>query len=164
MKKLITLLIFTTVMQAQNFRFNKSEYFTISTSIDPVASIKESGLDIVGEIEYVGIIYAKIGMESFSTLTGGYSDVHYGIGLNFTSGYFDKLRYYIGYRQAVVFRDGGHNLNYGLEAGLDYNLNDDWEVGLRTTLDKRNDQKILGWEVETKLSGFVRLVYKFDCR
>jgi len=164
MKKLITLLLFTTVMQAQNFRFNKSEYFTISTSIDPVASIKESGLDIVGEIEYVGLIYAKMGFESFSALTGGYSDVHYGIGLNFTSGYFDKLRYYIGYRQAVVFRDGGHNLNYGLEAGLDYALSDSFFIGLRAAFDKRNDQKILGWEPEDKLSGSVKFGIKFDCR
>jgi len=164
MKKLITLLLFTTVMQAQNFRFNQSEYFTISTSIDPSASIKESGLDIVGEIEYVGVIYAKMGFESFSALTGGYSDIHYGIGLNFTSGYFDKLRYYIGYRQAVVFRDGGHNLNFGLEAGLDYSLSDSWAIGMRTTLDKRNDQKIFGWKAETKLSGFVRVCYKFKCR
>jgi len=164
MKKLITLLLFTTVMQAQNFRFNKSEYFTISTSIDPVASIKESGLDIVGEIEYVGIIYAKMGFESFSVLTGGYSDVHYGIGLNFTSGYFDKLRYYVGYRQAVVFRNGGHNLNYGLEAGLDYNFSDSFFIGLRATFDKRNDQIILGWDPEDKLSGSVKFGIKFDCR
>jgi len=164
MKKLITLLLFTTVMQAQNFRFNQKEYFTISTSIDPVASVKESGLDIVGEIEYVGIIYAKMGFESFSALTGGYYDVHYGMGLNFTSGYFDKIRYYVGYRQAVVFRDGGHNLNYGLEAGLDYNFSDSFFIGLRATFDKRNDQKILGWEPEDKLSGSVKFGIKFDCR
>ena len=42
-------------------RFNTTEFFTLSGSVDPVSSIKESGLDIVAEIEYVGFIYAKVG-------------------------------------------------------------------------------------------------------
>jgi hypothetical protein len=164
MKALITLLLLTSAVQSQSFRLNEKEYFTISASIDPGASIKERGLDIVGEIELVSVVYAKLGFESFSALKGGYTDLHYGIGLNFTSGYFETLRYYIGGRQGVVMRNGGSNLNFGLEAGVDYNLNDDWAIGLRSTLDKRNDQKIFGWKAETKLSGFVRFCYKFDCR
>jgi hypothetical protein len=167
MKKLL-LLVLVLVAQSSfaqdGFRFIDREYFTASASIDPTSSIKEHGLDIVGELEYVGIIYAKIGVESFSKLTGGYQDIHYGIGLNFTSGYFDTLRYYVGIRQAKVDRDGGWKLNNGLEAGIDYNVNDDLFIGLRSTLDKRHDQEIFGWTPELKFSGFVRLGYKWNCK
>ncbi len=167
MKKLL-LLVLVLVAQSSfaqdGFRFLDKQYFTVSTSIDPTSSIKEDGLDIVGELEFVGPIYAKIGVESFSKLTGGYQDFHYGIGLNFTSGYFDTLRYYVGFRQAKVNRNGGWRLNNGLEAGVDYNLNDNLFIGLRSTLDKRHDQEIFSWTPELKFSGFVRLGYKWDCK
>ena len=165
MRKLLLvaiLLIAQPTFAQDGFRFNDIEYFTVSTSIDPTSSIKEKGLDIVGEIEYVGLIYAKVGIESFSKLTGGYQDIHYGVGLNFTSGYFNTLRYYVGWRQAKVDRDGGWRINHGVEAGIDYNASEHFFVGLRATVDKRYDQEILGWTPETKFSGFVRLGYKWD--
>lgn len=166
MRKLLLLgvLLISQVNFAQyQFRFLDLEYFTLSTSIDPTSSIKEKGLDIVGEGEVVaGFFYAKLGAESFSVLTGGYKDVHAGLGLNFTSGYFNEVRYYAGIRSAVVFRDSGFRWNPGLEAGIDYNLGNNYFVGLRSTLDKRYDQEILGWKPELKFSGFVRLGYKWD--
>lgn len=165
MRKLLLvgiLLIAQATFAQSGFRFNDIEFFAISTSIDPTSSIKEKGLDIVGEIEYNGLIYAKVGFESFSKLTGGYQDIHYGIGLNFTSGYFNKLRYYIGFRQARVVRDNTWRINHGLEAGINYNINEHLFVGLRSTLDKRYDQEIFGWKPETKFSGFVTLGYKWD--
>lgn len=167
MKKLLVvgflLIACLSFAQPPRFRFMDKEYFTVGVSIDPSSSFKEKGLDIVPEIEYVGPIYAKIGFESFSVLQGGYKDVHFGIGANFTSGYNHTFRYYIGTRHAIVFRDGGYAWNQGLEAGIDYNLTDNFFVGLRSTLDKRNEQKIIfGWEPETKFSGFVRLGYKWD--
>lgn len=167
MKKLllVTLMLITqaTFAQAPYFRFNDIEFFTASTSIDPTSSIKENGLDVVGELEYAGLIYAKVGFESFSVLYQGYKDFHYGIGLNFTSGYFNKLRYYVGFRQARVVRDNTWRINQGLEAGIDYNLNEHLFIGLRSTLDKRNDQEIQDSNLkpEIKLSGFIRLGYKW---
>lgn len=162
---LLGLILVTQLSIGQDgFRFSKKEYFTVSTSIDPTSSYKEKGLDIVGELEYVGPIYAKVGFESFSALTGGYQDFHYGIGVNFTSGYFNTIRYYTGFRQAIVFRDGGWRINNGLEAGVDYNINDNFFIGLRSTLDKRYDQEIFSWNPETKFSGFIRLGYKWDYR
>lgn len=169
---LLALLLIAQSNFAQGFRFIDKEYFTLSTSIDPTSSIKEDGLDVVGEIEYVGVVYAKFGFESFSALTGGYQDLHYGVGLNFTSGYFDTLRYYIGFRQARVVREDvfqgeltgvkAWRIDNGLEAGIDYNINDNLFIGLRSTLDRRNDQEILDWTPETKFSGFIRLGYKWD--
>lgn len=151
-------------LNAQNgFRINKTEFFTVSVSADPNASIKEKGLNIVGEIEYAGIIYAKAGFESFSSLQGGYKDGHGAVGINFTSGYFEKTRYYAGLRSAIVFRDGGMAWNYGLESGVDFNLTDNLFIGLRATADKRNDQYVIfNWKSETVVSGFIRIGYKWN--
>lgn len=158
--------VFWNEATAQNgFRVNKTEFFTISASIDPKASINENGLDIVGEIEYSGFMYAKVGFESFSALYGGYTDIHYAMGINFTSGYFEQMRYYAGVRAACVFRDGGHGVNYGLESGIDYNITDNLFIGIRTTYDYRIEQKaIFGWQPEMKFSGFVRIGYKWSFR
>ena len=151
-------------LQAQSgLRINKTEFFTTSVAVDPSASIKENGLDIVGEIEYAGSVYVKVGFESFSALYGGYTDVHGAIGINFTSGYFETMRYYAGVRTACIFRDGGFGINFGLESGIDYQLSDNLFIGLRATYDRRNEQKIIfGWEPETKLSGFLRIGYRWD--
>jgi len=55
------LILVSLSVKAQNgFRINKTEFFTISTSIDPSASIKEKGIDIVGEIEYAGSLYLAL--------------------------------------------------------------------------------------------------------
>lgn len=160
------LILVSLSVKAQNgFRLNKTEFFTISTSIDPSASIKEKGIDIVGEIEYAGSLYVKAGFESFSALYGGYTDVHGAVGINFTSGYFDTMRYYAGVRTACVFRDGGFGVNFGLEYGIDYNISDNLFIGVRATYDRRNEQEtIFGWEPETKFSGFVRIGYRWDFR
>lgn len=162
--KIIFFLIISQLTFSQNsFRINKMEYFTLSTYIDPSSSIKEKGLDIVAEIEYVGTIYTKIGFESFSVLYGGYTDIHAGIGINFTSGYFENIRYYSGIRTACVFRYGGYGINYGLESGIDYKISEKLFIGIRATLDIRNEQKVIfGWEPENKLSGFIRIGYKWN--
>ncbi len=171
MKKLLVLgflLVSQLNFGQDNFRLNDYEYFTVSTSIDPTSSIKEKGLDIVGEVEYVGVIYTKVGFENFSALKGGYTDIHGVIGLNFTSGYFAKTRYYIGARVAKVYREYkgsyvGWRLNHGLEGGIDYDINDNLFIGLRATYDKRHDQEILypNDPIEIKFSGFIRLGYKW---
>ncbi|OAZ04515.1 hypothetical protein [Flavobacterium succinicans] len=166
MTKVITFLIimFFQYMSGQHgLRFNTMEYFTLSTSVDPYASIKQSGLNIVGEIEYVGLIYAKAGFESHSALYGGYTDIHGGFGVNLTSGLYEKLRYYGGLRLAKVNR-GNHGFRpiYGLEAGIDYTISDHFFFGLRGTLDKRLDQEIFGWKPELNGSGFIRIGYKWN--
>jgi hypothetical protein len=165
MKKLLVLSLLTAqLVIAQNgIRFNKTEFFTLSTSIDPTSSIKMDGLDIVAEIEYAGFIYAKAGFESFSALYGGYRDVHGAIGINLTTGLFEKTRFYSGIRLARVDRGpkGAYRAIYGIEGGIDYNLSDKFFIGVRATFDKRYDQEIFRWEPELKGSGFIRLGYKW---
>ena len=163
MKKIIIILalLSQTTKAQSNFRINDREFFTLSTSIDPYASYKEKGIDIVGEIEYVGVIYAKAGFESFESLYGGYTDIHGAIGLNFVSGYNGEFRYYAGGRTAKVWREDSWRINYGLECGVDYAINENFFVGGRATYDKRLDQEIFGWNPENKLNFFLKFGYKW---
>lgn len=166
MKKILTVILLVNVFLnfGQNIKFNNKEYFTLSTSIDPSSSIKEKGLDILAEIEYVGLIYTKFGFESFSVLKGGYTDIHGALGINLTSGYFEKIRYYGGFRSSMIFRNRSYAWNPGLELGFDYQLSDNFFIGLRSTLDRRNDQKIQDYSLkpENQISGFIRLGYRWD--
>lgn len=163
MKKLIILLalLSQTAKAQSNFRINDREFFTLSTSIDPYASYKESGIDIIGELEYVGVIYTKVGFESFEVLHGGYKDIHGAIGINFVSGYKGELRYYLGARTAKVWRADSWKINYGAECGIDYAVSENIFLGLRATYDKRYDQEIFNWSPENKLNGFLRVGYKW---
>lgn len=162
MKKLLILFVFLTQISfGQDIRINDKEFFDIRVSIDPTSSIKEGGLDIVSEIEYVGPIYAKVGFESFSVLHGGYFDIHGAIGVNFATK-FDTFRYYAGGRASRVSRGNSWSVDPGLEAGIDYKLSDNTFIGLRGTLDKRLDQKIFNWKPETKFSGFLTIGYRWD--
>lgn len=156
--------VFWNAATAQNgLRINKTEFFTVSTSIDPSASIKEKGFDVVGEIEYAGLVYIKAGFESFSALHGGYTDIHGAVGINLTSGYFEQWRYYAGARISNVWRDGGFGTNYGLESGIDYNVSDNFFIGLRAVYDYRLEQKaIYGWNPEMKFNGFIRIGYRWN--
>lgn len=158
MKKVILLMLLSQSLFAQFGQVK--EYFIVSANIDPCASIKEKGIDVVLEIEYVGFIYAKMGIESFYVLQGHYRDIHGAVGVNYLS---DKDRLYLGARTAKVDRgnEGAFRLNYGLEAGYQHNFGH-LVVGLRTTLDKRHDQEIYDWKPQTKLSGFVTVGYKWD--
>lgn len=162
-------LLATNLAISQNgFRINPREYFTVTFGVDPNGSYQEKGFNFISELEYVGPVYVKVGIERFDALTGGYRDVHWGIGASFTSGYFEKVRYYSGIRVARVDRGpaldvppGAYRINYGIEAGIDYDISDDFFVGVRATLDKRHDQEIFGWKPEAKFSGFVRIGYKW---
>lgn len=166
MKRLFTLILLGTVqfLTAQHgLRFNTTEFFTISGSVDPASSIKESGLDILAEIEYVGFIYAKAGVESFSALYGGYRDIHGAVGVNLTTGLYEKTRFYGGIRLAKVDRgpNGAFRPIYGIEGGIDFDFAKKFFIGIRGTIDKRFDQEIFGWTPELQSSGFIRVGYKW---
>lgn len=166
MKKIILALLFTNIALGQThtgFRLNPTEFFTVSVFTDPTSSIKENGLDIGTEIEFVGKGgYVKLGVESFSVLEGGYTDLHAGGGISLTSGMYEDWRYYAGARVACVWRDGGYGINYGAEGGIDYDIAHNLAIGLRATYDYRAEQEIIfNWKPETKFSGFIRICYKW---
>ena len=74
MKKLTIALLFPIISFSQ-LRFNYVEYFTISMINDTRASVKEGGFYIGGELEYVGKIYTRIGVDNFAVLEDGYTAV-----------------------------------------------------------------------------------------
>ena len=156
-----TLVLNVYSLEAQGFQLNKNEYFTSSLVVDPVASIKEKGLDVGAEIEYVGLIYAAARVENFEALQGGYTSVTGAIGINFTSGHFNTWRYYVGGRGGVVFRNGAKNGVAGVEAGIDYAFDSGFFIGLRAAYDNRGDMKALNWPVIWRENGYIRIGYRW---
>lgn len=160
MKKLILLLLFTSFSFAQsNFRLNKTEYFATAIVIDPGASIKEKGLNIGAEIEYVRSIYVKASVTNFAVLKDGYTDIIGSAGLSFTSGYFEKVRYYAGGRLGFIHRSATYP-TAGVECGIDFMISDNTFIGFRSTYDCRGDADYYDGD-EYRYSGFVKLGMKF---
>jgi hypothetical protein len=161
MRVLNLLLLTTTSLFSQNeFRINRTESFNIGVVFDPNASIKEKGLNIGAEIEYVGWAYARASVTSFAVLAYGYTDLIGASGLNFTSGQYDRIRYYTGGRFGFIQRSTNVYPTVGLELGIDYRINDFMVLGMRGTTDKRNDFQIWNTPPEMRQSGFIKLGFK----
>jgi hypothetical protein len=158
--RFLILLLAPFLLNAQGFQFKKSEDFTLSTIIDPGASIKEGGLFIGGEIEYSGTVYTRLGVANFQVLKDGYTELIGGIGLNFTSGYFEKIRYYTGIRLGVIKRKAA-NATAGLEAGIDFKIGEKVFIGLRTSYDYRSDFQFYDYPNQMRGSGFIRIGTNF---
>jgi len=142
-----------------NFRLNRVDSFNFSVVIDPSASIKESGLQIGAEIEYVGLVYTRASITSFSALEGGYVDFIGAAGLNFTSGMWEQIRYYAGLRAGIISRGGNGYPTLGTEIGIDYVIGS-LVLGVRMTRDKRGDFEFYGEPSEMRNSGFVKIGVK----
>jgi len=142
-----------------NFRLNKVESFNFAVVIDPSASIEKSGLNIGAEIEYNYLMYVRASLTSFNQLNGGYIDFIGAAGINFTSGYFDQLRYYAGGRLGIISRSGNGYATAGIECGIDYTIGR-LVLGLRATRDKRSDFKFYNESPEMRNSGFVKVGWK----
>lgn len=144
------------------------EKCTISFFTDPHANYKENGFYTGFEFGYEGTIYAKIQVEDFSVLTGGYTSYGGVIGVNFNQqiNYSEKsINEYVGVRLIPqVFRNGSSTPLFGIESGIDYNFKNKIFIGLRATYDYREDMILLGWTEIWRFSGFVKLGYKFDLK
>ena len=162
MKKYLIIIIllstFTSYSQ-HNFHTVNEEYFTLSILTDPYASYKEGGLYIGAEVEYVGFIYTRAGIENFSALKDGYTAIIGGIGVNQIYGFDDQLRAYAGIRLGVIKRQST-NATAGLELGVDYNFNK-WFIGARASYDYRSDQEFYDYPNSMKYSGYLRIGTKF---
>ena len=140
-----------------NLRLNKTDSFNFGIVVDPVASIKEKGINIGAEIEYVGTVYTRASLTYFGALDVSYLDAIGAFGINFTSGLFENVRYYAGGRLGIIKREGNQYPTAGVEAGIDFKITDGISLGLRTTYDKRSDFKFYGEESEMRGSGYVKL-------
>lgn len=144
-----------------SFRFIDKEYFTFSAYVDPSASIKESGLNIGAELEVVSYAkYVKIGLQSFTVLEGGYTDLTGGVGVNVTSGNFDQYRAYAGGRLGLVNRGKFIYPLVGAEGGVDLNIGKMF-IGVRATADYRSDFVFTDGVAQIRYSGFVRVGAQF---
>jgi hypothetical protein len=160
MKTILVFLFSLAAFSQSEFRVNKTESFNIGVVVDPYASIKEHGLNIGLEIEYVGLVYTRASITSFTVLKHGYTDFIGAFGINFTSGMWEKFRYYTGGRLGLIRRASNMYPTAGLEAGIDYNINDKISLGLRTTYDKRTDFMIYNAPQVMRQSGFIKLGFK----
>lgn len=143
MKKLLAIafLVIGMVAGAQTgIHFPTKEYFTVSISVDPHASLKEHGLNLIGELECVSSWkYAKFSMQGFPELEGGYLDVSGAFGVNITKGYFEKVRTYAGVRLGIITRGKEQYPLFGFESGFDVMLTDKVYIGISYTKDWRSD-------------------------
>ncbi len=160
--KIIILLLFSSFCFSQsNLRINRTESFNISVAVDPRASINEKGLNIGASIEYVGVIYTRASITSFSKLQGGYFDAIGSIGINLTSGYFENIRYYAGGRLGFIKRESNTYPTAGIEAGINVNLNESVFLGIRGTYDKRSDFEFYNAPTEMRGSTYLLIGFKF---
>lgn len=168
MKKIMLLgvLLIGTIGNSQ-VRFEDKEYFTASLSVDPMATIKEKSPNLVAEVELVSYWkYVKANLQVLPDLKGGYLDLAGEFGVNLTSGYFEKFRYYGGIRLGCIQRGFTEGQNYtyplvGYSAGINYNLSNKVFVGVRGTGDYRSDFKYWGGAPVVRYSGFVKLGFNF---
>ena len=157
MKKIIVLASLLAISaNAQNKNFN------VSISIDPKATIKEESINLVAEIELQErVFYIKATTQVLTALEGGYLDFGGGMGLNTTLGLFLSFRVYGGIRLGIIKRGSQSYPLFGYESGIDYNLSEDYFIGLRATYDNREDFLYSGADPFYRFSGFVRFGYRF---
>jgi len=143
-----------------NFRLNDKQFFAVSVVVDPSASYKEKGLCIGVEIETVRQVYVRASITNFSALKDGYTDFTGAFGLSFTSGYFERVRYYAGGRLGLIYRTEIYP-TAGIEAGIDVMLSDTFFVGVRSSYDYRSDFEFYDYPNEMRYSGFIKAGFKF---
>jgi len=155
MKKLLLIaLLITGLSYAQGLQFGDNESTNISISIEPVASINTTL-----EFEYICyFLYIKPSLQL--SPSNNYTDTSVGLGLNLTSGYFEDWRYYGGIRLGHIFRENQNYPLFGWEAGIDKRITEKLYIGLRSTLDWREDYLYSGANPKYKFNGSIRLTYK----
>jgi len=138
--------------------------FNMAVVIDPVASVKENGLNIGIEFEaQCKPIYIRTSLTNFAALKDGYTDFTLALGANFTTNRFNTVRYYSGIRYGLIKR--GNNPLYptaGFEAGINYApFNQSIYYGIRAAYDFRGDSEFYDGET-WEHSGYVLIGLKFN--
>lgn len=161
---------------SQELRIPDNEYFINRISAHyhfKETQANEVGLNYAIEAGYSGFVYALVGIESFQGLKGakigsnelkGYTDFHATIGFNLVSGYNEEWKYNAGIRLVKAYRgklsQGYFRPFIGWEAGLSRDINEIITIGIRGTLDHRNDMEIFDWPVKNVFSSYLTLTFK----
>ncbi|OOG78325.1 hypothetical protein [Flavobacterium sp. A45] len=159
----ICIFLFSVIgVSAQGLRFGDSEYFTLSAFGSPPTSLNEKNLNFGVDIELVSYAkYVRFGVNRFENLEGAYTDFIGSAGLNLTSGYFDKLRYYGGLRLGLIYRTNVYPTG-GLECGVDVDLSKDLYIGIKAGYGYRSDLMAISLPTKWEESTSVRVGYAFE--
>lgn len=170
MKALFILLVSLsiTVCSAQWITISKEEYTMLTFGIDPYASFKEEGLDIVAEFTLVSHFgYVKVSGQAFPKLTGGYYDLTGGAGFNQQSAIFGvETRLYEGIRLGHNWRGATEEYPaydgplFGIDLGIDFKISNSFLIGGRITTDWREDMKYSGADPKWVPSFFITSTVK----
>jgi len=151
------------IVNGQSLEFGKREYTSLSVTVEPYSSFKEKSINMTFEFEYVSNWgYIKPSIQIFPALEGGYIDTSAGLGLNLTSGYFEDWRYYGGIRLGHIFRGNEGYPLFGWEAGIDKKITDNFYIGLRGTLDWREDFLYTGGKPDYQFNGGIRFRHNLN--
>ena len=157
-KSIYLFLLFTTLATAQ-FSWSEKKYTAVNISTDPVALITDNVFVIAAELERVETgFYFKAGFE-YASLEGDYKFIYNSMGINLKWGYFENIRYYAGFKSGFVFR-GGEYVNFGPEAGMNFELTNNLLIGIRTDYIYRGDWLYWGGEPGWRLNGYGVIVFK----
>src|SRR5690606_7093113 len=143
MKKLLIIVVVILGInstQAQSFfKWNENEETFISLRIDPTFDDRgfQIGVELMKELEWG---YASLGVSHYEELTPSYTDIVSSFGLNFHLFNTDAIKYYVGPRLGVLFREGNPFGLVGVVVGTDIKLFDNISLGLRAFPDYRADQ------------------------
>ena len=138
----------------------------ISIVIDPYATYKEGGLNIGAEINYTeNSLYIHSGVQTFTVLSEGYVDFTTALGKAYKIGYFDKIKTYVGGRLGFIWRESPvPYITFGAEAGIDYNLTDNFIIGVRSSYDYRGDFKYWKTSPDFRFNSFLKIGYIINFR
>jgi hypothetical protein len=162
--KFICILLFSMIeASAQEIRFMDHEYFTCSAFGSPTTSINKTDFNFGIDIELVSYAkYVRLGINRIENIESNYTYLIGSFGLNLTSGYFDKLRYYLGLRSGLINRNKGMYPTTGIECGIDFDLTEDLYVGFKATYDYRSDKVAISLPKKWEESTCFRIGYAFN--
>lgn len=162
MKKTLTwaLILLTTILQAQiHFRTDERAFLCIVA--DPGSFIKEKspniGVDVGCNIKWV---YIRTGIQTFFVLPGHYWDWTTALGINLTTGRYERWNAYTGARMGVIYRDFNPYPTVGVEAGINYVFDNGFLIGAELNDDLRTDWEYWGGESGMRISGKVKVGWK----
>ena len=159
MKKLLLIIavvlgINSTKAQHKFFNWNQDEETLLSTWVDPTIYDKgaQIGLEITKELEWG---YTSLSVSHYEALKPSYTDIVTSGGINFHLFNTNNIKYYIGPRIGINFRENNTYPLVGGVIGFDIKLIDDIRLGTRYFPDYRSDQDLQFYGGKTKEHIFI---------
>jgi hypothetical protein len=166
---LLTVMLVTFSTQAQGFysffSFNEDEETFLTTWVDPTFDDGgfQVGIDITKELECG---WVRIGVSHYEYLNPSYTDIVGSGGVNFHLFYTDVIKYSLGSRLGVEFREGNPFAIIGFVGGFEVKITDVIRVGFDVWKDYRasQDPSKYGAKGESQWvdNGSIRLIFRIN--